>query len=142
MNLPQLPRQIARREDEPDFQNELWQPTWKCFCSHDYGFVQPHLAALVIPGYSSLVDKIPVCQNPSCTAPSPGEAIEPMVDYRLTAAICQQLDAIERQDWREVVRERQINITAITQKMSLRKRDRTQFEQEEVDRNHQKEASR
>jgi len=142
MNFPELPRQIVRREDEPDYQKELWQPTWKCFCCHDTGTVQPHLVAMVINGYSWFTDKIPVCQNPSCCAPSPGEAIEPILDYRLTAVICQQLDAIERQDWRETIKERQINIKTIAQKMSLRQRDRSAFEQEEALHNHQKEAAR
>ncbi|MBD1895552.1 hypothetical protein [Coleofasciculus sp. FACHB-129] len=140
MNLPKLPRDIIRPEDEPGRDKELWQPNWKCFCCHDTGTVQPYLVRMVIDGYRWESDKIPVCQNPSCIAASGiSQGLEPYLDYRLDAAICQQLDLIDRDGWRETLRnanQRRLNTQALAQKMNLRQRDRSSTEEMEARQRH------
>jgi predicted Fe-S protein YdhL (DUF1289 family) len=55
------------------------------------------------------------------------------VDYRLTPAICQKLDIIERKDWQHTTELKQQRIlkhmAQLSQKMSLRKRERTSEEE-------------
>ena len=99
--LPQLPRVLMRKEDEPGYEKELWQPTWNCFCCHDFGVVQSHLAAMVIIGFNSKCDQLPRCQNYGCSA---GERYDTntlagCIDYRFSPEICQKLDAAEREAW-------------------------------------------
>jgi hypothetical protein len=137
MKLPKLPRQFVRREDEPGYQSETWQPSWNCFCCHDSGKVNPHLAKLVIDEYDPNKDKIPRCQNPGCKA---GENLDSLgskvVDYRFTAAICQHLDSIHREDWRQTTQTKaaliQEKIAQLAQKKSMSKRDRTPEEEAEI----------
>jgi hypothetical protein len=64
-----------------------------------------------------------------------------MIDYRFSAAICQELDAIHREDWRQST---QIKANLIAQKISdvaksrsLRKCDRTPEEERVAGQNHQ-----
>jgi hypothetical protein len=103
MSLPRLPRESLRSEEE---EQELWQPTWKCFCCQDTGWIRSYLVTLVIPGYCCEVDKRPVCQIPGCEA-SDGlfnsSALRNLIDWRFTPEICQKLDAIAREDWRQTL---------------------------------------
>jgi hypothetical protein len=139
MNIEKLPRAPMRREDESGYEKEIWQPSWNCFCCHDTGIIVSHLAALVIDGYNSNRDKLPRCVNPGCKPRSDwdSEALTHCVDYRISAVTCQKLDAIERENWRQTVRQKQINIRALAQKMNLRKRDRTPIEETEAQRQHE-----
>jgi hypothetical protein len=139
--MKKLPRQFIRQEDNSDYEPEIWQPSWHCFCCHDTGEVNPHLARLVIDGYEQGKDKIPRCQNPGCSAGNHLDSLNGMIDYRFSAAICQELDAIHREDWRQTT---QIKASLITQKISdvaksrsLRKRDRTPEEERVAGQNHQ-----
>lgn len=99
--MKKLPREIIRREDQPDYKPEIWQPSWQCFCCHDTGEVNQHLARLVIDGYEQGKDKIPRCQNTGCNAGDCLDSLVGMIDYRFNAAICQELDVIHREDWRK-----------------------------------------
>lgn len=112
--LPQLPRAIMRKEDEPGYEKELWQPTWNCFCCHDFGIIQSHLAAMVIIGFNSKRDKLPRCQNYGCSA---GErydtnTLKSCIDYRFSPHICQKLDAIEREAWLKTLLMQRRNLKA------------------------------
>ncbi|MFP5275408.1 hypothetical protein [Coleofasciculus sp.] len=137
MNLPKFPRQFIRKEDEPGYQPETWQPKWHCFCCHDTGKINPHLAKLVIEEYDLSKDKIPRCQNPSCKA---GDNLDflgsQVVDYRFTAAICQHLDSIHREEWRQTTETKtalvQEKIAQLAQQKSLKKPARTPSEETEI----------
>jgi hypothetical protein len=116
--MKKLPREFVRREDKPEHSKEIWQPSWRCFCCHDTGEVNPNLAKLVIDGYRAGQDKIPRCQNLGCTA---GEYLDSpsfsgAVDYRFTPEICQELDAIHREDWKKTT---QTQAALIAQKVAL-----------------------
>lgn len=133
--MKKLPREFIRKQDNPDYTPEIWQPSWRCFCCRDTGEVNPHLARLVIDGYKQGKDKIPRCQNPGCTAGGHLDfpTLKGMIDYRFTPAMCQELDAVHREDWRHTT---QIKAVAIAQKVallatskSLRKRTRTPDEE-------------
>lgn len=133
--MKKLPREFIRKEDNPDYEPEIWQPSWRCFCCHDTGEVYPHLARFVIAGYELGKDKIPRCQNPGCTAGGhlDSSTLNGMIDYRFTAVICQELDAIHREDWRQTT---QMKAALVAQKVallarakSLRERDRTPDEE-------------
>lgn len=144
LNINKLPRAPMRREDEPGYEKEIWQPDWKCFCCHDTGIVYDSLAALVIDGYNRDRDKRPRCVNPGCKAGSDwdSEAMSGCIDYRISAATCQKLDAIERENWRRTVESRferiqnSVNNTAIGMSM-LRRRDRTPSEEEIAKKRHE-----
>jgi hypothetical protein len=139
--MKKLPRNPMRPETEPYAEPEIWQPDWKCFCCHDRGIVHHYLAALVIDGYDSNRDKLPRCHNLGCSAGShyDGYALTDCVDYRLNAEICQKLDAIERENWRDYVeqqrRKLKIDLSAIGK--NLRKRSRTSTEEMEARQKHQ-----
>ncbi|TBR56466.1 hypothetical protein B4U84_29745 [Westiellopsis prolifica IICB1] len=136
MRLPQLPPEPMRREDEPGYEKEIWHPQWQCFCCQDTGKVQPHLVRLVISGYNYDRDRLPVCQAPGCSAGSNYLHLEDEIDMRLVSAICQELDRIERENWRQTTLNKvaliqeQINQTAVAK--SLRQRDRTSYDNREV----------
>jgi len=134
--LKKLPREPMRPDKEPGAEVEIWQPRWNCFCCHDRGIVHHHLAALVIDGYNYNRDKLPRCHNPGCTAGGhfDGEVLAPSVDYRLTAEICQELDAIERKNWRDYVQQRRL---AIEIDLSTIGNQRTSTEEMEVRQKHQ-----
>jgi hypothetical protein len=139
VNIEKLPRSPIRREDEPGYEKQIWQPGWNCFCCHDTGIIASHLATLAIDGYDSNRDKFPRCVNPGCRAGSDwdSEALTGCVDYRISAATCQKLDAIERESWRQTVRQKQINIQPLAQKMNLRERARTSSENLEAQKRHE-----
>jgi hypothetical protein len=146
MKFKKFPRQPMRRESEPDYEKEIWQPSWRCFCCHDTGMVTPQLAALVIDGYDSSKDKIPICQNQGCLGIL-GESITYCLDTRLTEDICQQLDEYERENWRktlinrqkqrQLIREQQAKIIDLAQKMSLRKQQCTSEEYQSAQSRHE-----
>ena len=140
MKLPKLPREIIRYEDEPDYEPEIWQPRWHCFCCHDTGEVNPHLAKLVIEDYELGKDKIPRCQNLGCRAGEHLDSLQGMIDYRFSSAICQELDAIHREEWRQTTQTKaalvSASISALAQQKSLRKRDRTSTEEMEASQKH------
>lgn len=130
MNLPNLPRFPMRPEqEEPD--QEIWQPSWKCYCCHDTGKVAPTLAVLVIQGYDDKRDRIPVCQMPGCRAGDQfmGQEFKGSVDMRLTTTVCQQLDAISREDWRNTLKAHQKRFFDLNCVTSLRERSRSSTEE-------------
>ncbi|KOP24631.1 hypothetical protein AMR41_19790 [Hapalosiphon sp. MRB220] len=133
MRLPQLPPQPMRREDELGYEKEIWHPQWQCFCCWDTGKVQPHLARLVISGYDYDRDRLPVCQAPGCIAGSNYLHLEDEIDMRLVSAICQELDRIERENWRQTTLNKvaliQERIQQTTVAKSLRQSDRNHDEQ-------------
>jgi hypothetical protein len=133
--MKKLSRNPMRPEHEPGAFVEIWQPSWKCFCCHDSGIVVSHLARIAIEGFDSNRDKLPRCQNKGCEEGShwDGDSVTHCVDYRLTPAICQELDSIERSNWRRTteLKQQQIreHVAQLSQKKSLRQRDRTPDEQ-------------
>lgn len=144
LNIKKLPRAPMRREDEPGYDKEIWQPDWKCFCCHDTGIVYDSLAALVIDGYNRDRDKRPRCVNPGCKAGSDwdSEALTGCIDYRISAATCQKLDAIERGNWRRTIESRihgiQNSVKGTAKGMSmLQRRDRTPQEESHAQRKHE-----
>lgn len=122
--MKKLPRQFVRKEDDPSHESEIWQPSWRCFCCHDSGEVNPHLARLVINGYEMGKDKIPRCQNLNCAAGAhfDNAAFKGMIDYRFTPEICQELDAIHREDWRKTT---QMKAALIEQKVDVMAKEKS-----------------
>jgi len=115
-----------RPEKEPGAEVEIWQPDWNCFCCHDSGIVHHYLAALVIDGFDSNLDKLP-------------RFLAPSVDYRLTADICQELDAIERENWRDYVQKKRLalKVDLSTIGKNLRQCQRTSTEERSARQKHQ-----
>ena len=91
-----------RPECEPGFEKESWKPTWKCYCCHDTGFVLDRLASMVIDGYDAEKSKIPRCNAAGCGA-EVGENLENSgtLDFRLSAEICDRLDQMEKESWKQ-----------------------------------------
>ncbi|NES68674.1 MAG: hypothetical protein F6K24_27320 [Okeania sp. SIO2D1] len=141
--LPKLQRQPMRPEDKPGAEKECWQPRWRCFCCHDRGTIIPILASLVIEGYDPQKDKLPLCQNPDCEA---GKAfysptLEECIDERISPAVCQQLDLIERENWHQTrlqwhqMRQKPVDLSTIGK--NLRGASRSAQEQMEAERKHE-----
>lgn len=103
MKLPKFLPAPVRPEQEQPQGKEIFQPHWNCFCCHDTGKVQSHLVRLVIPDYNYDRDRLPVCQLSSCGLGTNFLHLEDSVDMRFNAAICQELDRISREDWRQSV---------------------------------------
>lgn len=136
MTLPKLPREPIRPEHEPEVEKEIWQPKWRCFCCRDWGVVSIHLVKLVIPDYSSQRDKPVACQNPRCQAKL--YINNPNYDQRFNAGICIELDKHSHEDWKKTVKiwyenkKKLVEINNLAQKMSLRRRDRTSQDDQEI----------
>jgi len=149
MNLPRLEREPIRPErEQPDFDKEIWQPHWRCFCCQDTGTVSLVLTRLVIPDYDHHRDKQVVCQHPRCEA---GKSLRGDLNYdqRFTAGICDSLDRINREDWRKTVEAKfqslqKINadIKKIANGMRMPEtRDRTPIEEIEAQQRHEEVCS-
>lgn len=140
--MKKISRNPMRPEHEPGAQLEIWQPTWKCFCCHDSGIVVFHLAKIAIEGFNFNRDKLPRCQNPGCEEGShwDGDSVTHCVDYRLTPAICQELDSIERSNWRRTTefKRQQIleRIAQLSQNKSIRQGERTPEEETSASQKH------
>ncbi|MGB6296550.1 MAG: hypothetical protein WBF90_10230 [Rivularia sp. (in: cyanobacteria)] len=119
MKLPEFFPEPNRHEDKSGFEKEIWQPRWRCFCCEDKGIVNPHLASKVIRGYDFDRDRYPICQAPGCSAGENWMHLEGNIDMRLTAPICQELDRIYREDWRQVTERKFINMKALSQKLTM-----------------------
>lgn len=144
MNFEKLPSIPLRRECEPNYDKQIWQPNWYCFCCHDTGFVLERLAAHVIEGYRGGQHKIVRCQATRCIAEI-GETLEASgtLDERLTPDICDRLDALERDDWARTVekqselKQRALGLVdELAERKSIRLRRRTLSEEMEVRRRH------
>lgn len=138
MDLPKIPRNPMRKEDEPGYESEIWQPSWKCFCCHDTGIITPRLARMVIEGYDYQRDKLPRCVNPECFSGSHWDgATKDCMDYRISPLTCQKLDLIERDSWKQAVADKSDRIRALSRKMSLRSASRSPVEEMEARRRHE-----
>ncbi len=133
-----------RPECEPNYDKQLWQPNWYCFCCHDTGFVLERLAAYVIEGYVGGQHKIARCRASKCQAEI-GETLEASgsLDNRLTREICDYLDYLERSDWaRTLKRKHELRkqalglVDELAERKSIRLRRRTPSEEMEVRRKH------
>jgi len=138
MEFPQMDPIVARPEDEPGFEREIWQPRWNCFCCQDTGIVRSHLVKLVMKDFDWNIHKLPVCRNPKCNAAPPfSEKVAHMLDCRLSATLCQQLDEFSREDWKQTIQVQFETIQQLAQAKSLRKHPRTPEEEELAKSQHQ-----
>mgnify|MGYP004576908539 CR=1 FL=1 len=114
-------RTPMRPDKEPDVETEIWQPDWHCFCCHDSGIIVPHLAAMIIDGYDPDRDKLPRCVAPGCRSGSQydSDALRHSVSYQIDDETCQELDAIERDDWKQTVERKFANIQALAAQMKM-----------------------
>ena len=131
-DLPQFDRLPLIPQLE-EAEKEIFHPHWNCFCCQDSGFIQPHLVKKIIPDYNYNQDKNVACQNPSCKSfhEKWGNINLENFDTRFLPAICQKLDLLNRETWRNTVQV-QIDTRCLSQKMSIRKVDRTESENKEV----------
>jgi hypothetical protein len=145
MGFKKLKPIAMRPESEPDYDRQLWQPSWDCFCCHDTGFVIDKLAAYVIEGYVGGQHKIAVCQATKCQAEI-GETLEASgsLDNRLTQEICDDLDYLEREEWArslskkvELRRQALGMVDELAERKSMRLRRRSLQEEMEVRRKHE-----
>lgn len=117
--LPQLDRAIMRPQEELEAsEKEIWQPKWKCYCCGDSGVVKSHLARLVIQGFDLDRDLLPLCQNEDCEKADWMWGLQGSIDNRFSPAVCQRLDLIEREAWKESVIERREAILRRMQQLS------------------------
>ena len=130
-----------RKECDPNYEPEIWQPDWQCFCCEDTGIAKWAIY-LFMEGYEQGKCKYPVCQNPGCEAgrsfgASPSLAYS--LDWRLEPTLCQEADLWNREQWREWAKDKQQRIkntnllksglADIAAKHNLRKRDRSAEEE-------------
>ena len=133
---------FLRREDEPEYQREIWQPDWQCFCCEDTGEAI-HAARRFIDGYDGCKHKLVICQNPHCAAGrklGTSPALQASLDWRLGREICIEVDLAQRQIWREEAQRQQpekieIDVSGIG--FNLRGRSRTPTEEMEAQQRHQ-----
>ena len=131
-----------RREDDPNYEPEIWQPNWKCFCCEDTGLAR-HAAFKFIEGYILEKHKFPVCQRLGCEAGvrfGQSPALQYSLDWRLEGWMCEEADRSQREAWLESARQQQqrkrvvIDLSSIGK--SLRKRSRTPEEEMLAQRKH------
>ncbi len=131
-DLPKFERLPLNPQSEEE--KEIFYPKWNCFCCQDKGFVQAHLAKLIIIDYDYNQDRNIACQNPSC---GKFKEIWDQIDIanfdtRFLPAICQKLDFFSREDWRKTV-QRQVDIRSLAKTMAMPGvPDRTDNENREI----------
>ncbi|MBD2039691.1 hypothetical protein [Microcoleus sp. FACHB-672] len=135
-NLPKLEPAYNRRQDCPDYTEQIWQPNWRCFCCEDRGIVAASLARLVIDGYNYERNLLPVCQRRGCYEANKWEHLKDDLDFRLTVEICGELDKISREDWKEVAKNnyrRIIDFKTLTTRLTAPGvKDRTHNDEREI----------
>lgn len=128
---------IPTHPNEESTDHEIFFPKWNCFCCEDSGIVRSHLVRLVIPRFNWRRDKLPQCNNCNAHLKKPNLVKYGVIDNRFDLKICAKLDRLCREDWANFARNQQRNLLAnraqqaaieIAQKKSLRKRDRTPYE--------------
>ena len=138
-----------REECDPNYDPEVWQPHWKCFCCEDTGIAKWAIH-LFMEGYKDGKSKIPVCQNLGCEAGSSlgvAPSLQNSLDWRLEPVLCQEADLWNRKQWREWAKDKQQRIknqkylkqglAEIGCRCNLRKRDRTTEEHNLAQRKHE-----
>ena len=144
--LPKFSRRLMRPQEE-ELGKQVLFPNWNCYCCHDTGVINPKLVKLIIPDYVVDKDKLPCCQNSRCSEGKKylnNPSITSSLDLRFGDELCQKLDRIEREEWRQ---ERETTISRLkiidfALEKSLRRGDRSRLEQEQVDINHEHERNR
>lgn len=134
--LPPIP---MRKEDEPDYDPEIWQPSWKCFCCEDTGIAK-NAAEMFIEGYQSGKHKLPVCQYPGCEAGVKFGQVPDLqysLDWRLEAWMCEEADSSTRERWRKWAHQQrqkrqELKIDLSTIGKNLRQHSRTSSEEMEA----------
>jgi hypothetical protein len=100
--------QLERKVVSKPVDRESYSPDWKCYCCHDTGKIAPTNIKIIILDFDKNVDASPVCQKQGCFAGSwihgASDAIKESFDFRFTPEICEQLDQIERSQWKENLR--------------------------------------
>jgi len=142
-----------RAENQAGYQREIPLPNWDCFCCEDTGIAK-NAAKMFIEGWSLGEYKLPVCQKVGCLsgeryANHPDERVKASLDWRLDEDMCSEADKYEREAWKKWARKKQegkvdenkvIDFSTVVK--SLRKRSRSQQEQELAQRNHLEEKAK
>ncbi|WP_016948767.1 hypothetical protein [Anabaena sp. PCC 7108] len=117
-DLPQF-EPIPLRPEEENKEGEIFYPQWRCFCCQDSGLVSCHLVQLIMPKYNPNRDKWVLCQTGYCNASKRWENVGvENFDTRFIPSICQKLDLINRENWRNTVQQ-QINIRQLAKKLKM-----------------------
>ena len=149
MDFPQLDPIPMRAETDPNYQKEIWQPEWNCFCCQDTGIAK-NAARMFIKDWNLDRHKLPICRKPNCKASEifsehPEPRVQASLDWRLSPEMCEEVDRLEREAWREWAKKRQKNDKVIDYSeavKSLRKRSRSSEEEYLAKRNHAEEKSK
>ena len=145
-NRTQLQPLELRPEAQPGYQKLAWQPTWKCFCCHDTGMVVERLIRQIIPRYAHGRHKPVECNATNCNIQLAQLLYTThTLDRRFTDIICDRLDLEERNMWSQWNRQRHEQkqqrlelVESPNLTKNLRARARTNDEQLEVNRRHQR----
>ncbi|WP_414553054.1 hypothetical protein [Anabaena sp. CCY 0017] len=117
-DLPQF-EPIPLRSEEENQEEEIFYPRWRCFCCQDSGLVAQDLVRLIMPQYNPDRDKWVLCQAGHCDASKRWENVPiENFDTRFIPSICQKLDLINREQWRNSVKQ-QINIRQLAKKRKM-----------------------
>lgn len=117
-DLPQF-EPIPLRSEEENQEEEIFYPRWRCFCCQDSGLVAQDLVHLIMPQYNPDRDKWVLCQAVHCEASKRWENVPiENFDTRFIPSICQKLDLINREQWRNSVKQ-QINIRQLAKKRKM-----------------------
>lgn len=129
MTIPKIPKRLVRPEKAEIADKEIWFPDWGCFCCHDTGLIRPKLVKLATEDFDYMTDFHPVCN--ACVKGQKYSGCEEY-DHRFTRILCLELDRIERENWAVTVKEKQriLQTTDLEQKMGMRKRNRTEEEED------------
>ncbi|AFZ28359.1 hypothetical protein Cylst_6588 (plasmid) [Cylindrospermum stagnale PCC 7417] len=117
-DLPQF-EPVPLRPEEENQEEEIFYPRWRCFCCQDSGLVSRDLVQLIMPKYNPDRDKWVLCQGANCDASKRWENVPiENFDIRFIPSICQKLDLINRENWRNTVKQ-QINIRQLAKKLKM-----------------------
>lgn len=104
MKFEKIPDEPLRSEDDPAYDEELWRPTWKCYCCHDTGFILPRLAEQIFDRYRHGKSKFPRCTATACkTDIGTDKRLLASTNFNVPVHICDYFDRLERQDWNDWV---------------------------------------
>ena len=141
MNFKKLKPIPLRPECEPDYDKQVWQPNWYCFCCHDTGLVRVPLIEKVIPRYVSGRHKPVECNATHCDIQLGRDLYQTnTLDRRFSADLCDRLDSDERKMWAEWSKEQhekrkqRLGLIDSNVTRNLRVRSRTNYEQLEIGR--------
>jgi hypothetical protein len=98
--FPKFERQVIIKEES--FTKKSFEPSFKCYCCEDTGWIKAWMVLKIIPDYNDQTDALPICTRlDSCKENIPDIIFEEeLFDTRFTKEVLNFLHKEGQKDWK------------------------------------------